>query len=389
MPIARTIACPPLVPAWGLALICVGLAVGAASLVPAWGGELPKTDWDMYRQSYISPEGRVVDTVNKHVSHSEGQGYGMLLAEAWADNATFDRLWSWTQTHLQVRPGDKLLAWHWVPDSPTSSQGKVPDTNNATDGDILVAWALYRASVRWERKEYFDQARILAREVRTRLLRRNGRAVFLLPAMTGFEHPDNTVLNLSYWVFPAFRDFQRLDPSADWNDLYTTGLALVAKARFGDYGLPTDWIQVSAKTVKPAERFEPLFSYNAIRVPLYLWWAGEDTPSLYEPYSDFLGASTNAGRVPASLDVDTNTPGEFDTLPGMRRILDIADSVVRRQTVLPGETFPPGDGYYSASLLMLARIALEDRAKRPQSPAGIELGPPLDPNAAFPPYPAR
>jgi len=33
-----------------------------------------------YQSKFISPEGRVIDDANGGISHSEGQGYGMLIA---------------------------------------------------------------------------------------------------------------------------------------------------------------------------------------------------------------------------------------------------------------------------------------------------------------------
>ena len=365
-----------------LGLAWLALATGAASAQASPPEELRPADWELYRKSYITADGRVVDNVNERVSHSEGQGYGMLLAVTWGDAPTFELLWKWTREHLQVRQNDKLMAWRWVPATPTSTDGKISDINNAADGDILIAWALYRASVRWERKEYFDQALLLARDIRRKLLRRNGRAVFLLPAETGFEKPDFTVLNLSYWVFPAIRDLGKLDPSPDWPDLYQTGLALLGKARFGDYGLPSDWLQVSAKTVRPAEQYEPLFSYNAVRIPLYLWWAGETTTRLYEPYADFLADSLAKGRIPASLNLDTDEAGKDDILIGMRRCLEVATALKSGRTVPAAEPLPSGESYYSASLLLLANAAAHTKpppSTLSQLPTDIQLGPGLPP----------
>ena len=83
----------------------------------------------------------MVDTANGGVSHSEGQGYGMLLAQSYGDRQQFDQLWAWTKRgNLQIRK-DRLLAWRWRP-SGSGDAGAVDDMNNASDGDVLVAWAL-------------------------------------------------------------------------------------------------------------------------------------------------------------------------------------------------------------------------------------------------------
>jgi endoglucanase len=77
-----------------------------------------------------------MDTGQGRISHSEGQGFTMLFAVHYGDRAQFDRVWQWTKRNLQVRD-DALLAWKW-------EQGAVTDRNNASDADILVAWALAR-----------------------------------------------------------------------------------------------------------------------------------------------------------------------------------------------------------------------------------------------------
>jgi endo-1,4-beta-D-glucanase Y len=91
----------------------------------------------------VTAEGRVVDNANGGISHSEGQGYAMLIAERLDDRPTFETIWRWTQSNLLVR-GDGLAAWRWSPETP-----HVADHNNATDGDLLIAWALAQASDRW------------------------------------------------------------------------------------------------------------------------------------------------------------------------------------------------------------------------------------------------
>ena len=40
----------------------------------------PDPRWAAYKTRFFQPEGRIVDTGNGGVSHSEGQGYGLLLA---------------------------------------------------------------------------------------------------------------------------------------------------------------------------------------------------------------------------------------------------------------------------------------------------------------------
>lgn len=48
--------------------------------------------WAQYKHRFLLPEGRIIDTGNHNVSHSEGQGFGMLLAVYNNDRPTFDLL---------------------------------------------------------------------------------------------------------------------------------------------------------------------------------------------------------------------------------------------------------------------------------------------------------
>ena len=64
--------------------------------------------WKSYKSRFVTEAGRVIDTANGQISHSEGQGYGMLLAVAALDRNAFDRICGWTRANLMVRD-DQLL----------------------------------------------------------------------------------------------------------------------------------------------------------------------------------------------------------------------------------------------------------------------------------------
>jgi endo-1,4-beta-D-glucanase Y len=140
-------------------LLAIALCTMAAGFLflPKWidPNRLDRQDWADFRRMFVSREGRVIDTGNNNISHSEGQGYGMIFAVAYGDRATFDQMWNWTQKNLQVRE-DALFAWKWTPDG--SGGGSVTDPNNASDGDLLIAWALRRAAIRWKDDRYNTSA---------------------------------------------------------------------------------------------------------------------------------------------------------------------------------------------------------------------------------------
>ncbi|MFZ5535861.1 MAG: glycosyl hydrolase family 8 [Pseudomonadota bacterium] len=309
---------------------------------------LPGADWERYKTTFIAPEGRVIDTANQGVSHSEGQGYGMLLALAAGDRATFERLWQWTQKNL--RREDGLFAWQWRPnDTPP-----VKDWNNATDGDLLIAWALAEAGETWKQPEWTEAARTIAMRIRTTLIRPSNLGPLLLPAQQGFEAGDHLQLNPAYWVYPAFRTLTRIDPDPVWKDLSSSGLKLLELTRYGAAGIPPDWVRLYndgrlGLSDKPLQR---RFAFEAIRVPLYLCWIGQRDPLLLEAFQ----RAWPSDGAPAWLDLANGERAAYPLTLAQRamRQLVLACAGKQARPLLELQT----DDYYGATLTLLARLAL-------------------------------
>lgn len=208
--------------------------------------------WRAYKSSFLDPSGRIVDNGNGNISHSEGQGYGLLLAFLADEPADFEQIWSFTRRELLLRD-DGLAAWKW---SPTDTP-HVTDINNATDGDILIAYALARAGERWRREEYVMAAAAIAQAILDRTVIEHGGQTLLLPGAEGFsatERADGPIVNPSYWIFEAFPVLNRLVPSPKWQALMADGEAMIARLKFGPRQMPAEW--VSARTaLKPAAGF--------------------------------------------------------------------------------------------------------------------------------------
>lgn len=340
-------------------------ASGASSVPSTRSGTRIMRGWADYKGRFMAADGRVVDDANGDVSHSEGQGYAMLLAAAAGDDVAFARLWGWTSRELYRRP-DGLASWRWLP----NTTPHVADANNATDGDILIAWALLRASQRWNSPDYRDASRRIALAVGRHATFETRFGLALKPGASGFDAAgmaDGPVVNLSYWVFPAFAALPDVAPEVDWAGLTKTGLALIAAARFGPGDLPTDWVSLKGAPA-PARAFPHEFGYNAVRVPLYLAWGGVGTPELYAP---FLRLARD-GAVPAVIDVATGLPGTPLREPGYRAVFDLAACAAgppngARSDPTGVITRPDPDGsdhtehYYPSSLRLLAALAAEDQ----------------------------
>jgi len=327
-------------------IVVLALACAACRAAPA--GD----DWPAFRDRFIDGSGRVVDTANGGISHSEGQGFAMLLAVHHGDRAGFDRLWQWTRSRLQVRD-DGLFAWRW-------EDGKgVTDRNNASDGDLLIAWALLRAGSRWQDPALTEAGRRIAAALRTGAVRRATHGTVLLPGRDGFDKPDGIVVNLSYWVFPALADIERADPAPEWADLRRTGLEMLGYARFGRWALPPDWLRLS-DPVRPADGFAPRFGYDAVRIPLYLWWAGLASDRLLQPYRDYWSVFDKAPFLPSWTNLQDDGVDSRDAGAGIRAVAALARDGA-------GAALPPLDArepYYQAALLLLCKMAVAERGGR-------------------------
>nr|WP_269809285.1 glycosyl hydrolase family 8 [Enterovibrio nigricans] len=242
--------------------------------------------WESYKRSFITLAGRVVDTANNHISHSEGQGYGMLMAAHYDDKATFDKLWRWTQRHLQ-RDVDPLFSWKWQPNKP-----HVPDVNNASDGDVLIAWALMRADEKWPEQDYERSARNIARSLKNSHIQKIGGETVLLPGSHGFSFDHRTVVNPGYWVYPALASFAKFDKT--WRVLSESGLSILSKNLYGEERLTPDWLEYSDKGWQPADTFPSQFSYSNYRIPLYMIW-GNRTHPLNRNFANWIAGITVHG----------------------------------------------------------------------------------------------
>ena len=320
-------------------------AVPAAS-APTIAPPATLEDWLHFKASYLQADGRIVDTGNGGISHSEGQGYGMLFAEHANDQEAFNSLSGWTEQVL-ARKDVALFSWRYAP----AEAVPVADTNNATDGDILIAWALMRAHRRWHRPEYGARAAQIRAAISANLIRRQAGRTLLLPALTGFVAPGRTTVNPSYYIWPALDLFRKADGAASaWAALIADGERLAGETRFGPSHLPSDWIDVAdTGVVGPAAGKPPRFGFDAVRVPLYQTMGGRRALA-----ADAIGywrkLVDSGASIPAWVDVVTGETAPYALSAG-------GMAVVRRLTgsTAAGSQNATRD-YYSDALSLLAQL---------------------------------
>ncbi len=332
----------------------IGSVASAATepAAPAPGENL----WERYKARFVTADGRIVDFYQEQGSHSEGQGYGLLLAVANGDKPAFDVIWRWTKSNLRVRH-DALFAWRWG--KRNTGAWDIIDYNNATDGDVLIAFGLLKAHQKWGDEEYRTEALKTVVDLRTRMaVNWQGKTV-LLPSYYGFTVPGGVVLNPSYIVFPAYRLFAAFDDRGFWEKLYRDGFYVISKSYFGIHPLPPDWIVMYESGVDIFREKGSLFGFEAIRVILYL---AQEKTRQFEKGTDWMFDHFQRTReLPLWVDLDKNSlsiatanAGVYASFAAAARRFGKAEVAAklaeqgRKQLELEG-----GQNYYSYSLYML------------------------------------
>ncbi|MBN8290353.1 glycosyl hydrolase family 5 [Rhodobacter sp. NTK016B] len=321
-------------------------------------GDLSQTAapvWDAWKTAYLQPDGRVVDTLQREASHSEGQGYGALLATEFEDQEAFNRIVQWSEANLAVR-GDGLLAWRYLPDETVH----VPDLNNASDGDLFYAWGLVRAAARFDDRRYLVRAQQVARALAETCIApamdSAGGTVFL-PAAQGFVHEDRVVFNPSYIMPLAMREVASATGVVELAQTAQHAEALLS--RLAASGPVPDWVQMTESGIAPAEGFSTDAGYEAMRVPLYLVWSGLNRHPAVTQMMRVYDRTVQPGvPVPTRIDPLSGTVLEASNDPGYRALAALVSCA--GDTGAVGSDMPPFDPsqpYYPATLQMFAMIA--------------------------------
>ncbi|MBF0558918.1 MAG: hypothetical protein HQL08_09070 [Nitrospirae bacterium] len=315
-----------------------------------------KALWEQYKSTFIQADGRVIDKWQQNISHSEGQGYGMLISVLNDDLAAFKSIWQWTKNNLQSRK-DGLFAWAWG--KRLDEQWGIVDYNNASDGDTLIAYALLQASAKWSDSSYRIEAIPIIESIRKYLQVKKDHRIFILPAYYGFQKEDATVLNPSYVILPAYRTFSEFDDKPFWSRVYEDGLYLIEKSSFGKFKLPADWVTWNKDGISICEEKSSLFGYEAIRTLLYLSW--EKKPGFPDGVAELFKIYDKLGYVPLFVDLSRNTISLDDAPAGFYAVYARVaekrglDALSRRLFAeARKKAAAEKDNYYSMSLLLLS-----------------------------------
>lgn len=246
---------------------------------------------------YLSWEKKYIKEYNKNASYvntsnsneffqtvSEAHGYGMFLTVLNAKNndgskQTFDKLFNF---YLETKNENELMPW-----KQTIVNGKVEDIqkNNATDGDLYIAYSLILAYNTWGDDVYKESA------------------IKILNSILKYNYNDNLdILTLGTWVsrdsefynifrssdviplfFNSFYDFTG---DKRWLSIKESMVGFLNDVSLSyDSGLVSDFIVVkNGKGTKPEgfvieKNTDSDYSWNACRVPIQLAYDVKDEKS--------------------------------------------------------------------------------------------------------------
>lgn len=203
-----------------------GSVAGAGSI-----GAAAQRSATRFLDAYVRPDGRVIRLDQGDDTVSEGQAYGLLLAEIAGRPAVFDRIWRWTRVHLQ-QP-DRLFAFY------ANKAGQVLSPNPASDADLLIAWALLRYNAR-DAATMHRQGRQVAAAVLTHEVTFGPGGMPILAAGT-WATGRPASLAPSYWSLPALTGLAQLTGNRQWQRLANSAVALTDRLTRGGQRLPPDW----------------------------------------------------------------------------------------------------------------------------------------------------
>ncbi len=296
----------------------IACLAAATSLVVSGCGARSRSDGsgsrvaDRFLARYVTGDGRVLRHDQGGDIVSEGQAYGMLIAEIANRPSTARTIWSWTDAHL--RRSDGLLISH------ANGSGGVEDQQPATDADTLAAYALLRYTGPDE-DTLHDAGRRLADAVldgeSTTLA---GDSVLagdpVLVAAPWALAMSPPVVNPSYWMPAVFAALGRFTGDDRWRQAAMAAVSLLVQLTGNGRSLPTDWARLSngrATPIPDPDGSAPIrYGLDAARLPVWLgtactgdarrlaahWWtilSGENRAS-------DLALSTNG----AMIDQDSN-----------------------------------------------------------------------------------
>ncbi|HTC69259.1 MAG TPA: glycosyl hydrolase family 8, partial [Acidothermaceae bacterium] len=213
---------------------------------------------------YVTSDGRVIRHDQGGDIVSEGQSYGMLIAEIAGDTTTTQSIWSWTQHHLQRSDG--LLSYH------ANADGSVLDTQSASDADILAAFALLRYNGPNDGELHTDGKRLAAAV----LAHETSQLPDGTPVVAAGPWAVATVATVdpSYWMPGVYDQLATLTGDQQWARAADGAISLLQQVTNNGEQLPPDWAQLKSGDITaiaaPGGGSPIQYGLDAQRVPIWM-----------------------------------------------------------------------------------------------------------------------
>ena len=310
-------------------------------------------DWSEYKERFIQNDGRVVDKKNGNITHSEAIGYTLYFAYRFNDKETFDKVYRWYKNNLKKNKYG-LVSWKWG-ERKQHTWGII-DHNNATDGDMWIAYDLLLMGQKRGDKTLKSEAISLMEAIKKYLVITYGKKMFLLPGKKGFVKKTHIILNLSYYRFDIMEAFSAVDDKGPWKILSQDGEWLLCQAVFTPLKLHPDWIVLNKDlTIKPA--MNRLFGYDAIRIPLNIMQSKLSTKStLLKNYRRYVNMMQEGSLPLGTVALEKGSVSLYDYCYGHLAIYDKLVSKPLFADKLKKMIQEDKDNYYAYTLYLFTTL---------------------------------
>lgn len=254
-----------------LAVLLIALGAAATYAIDTSTGgssaqaNVAASESQSFLRQYVEPSGRVVRPEQGGTTVSEGQAYGMLVAESVGRPATVRRIWRWTAQHLQQPDGE--LAYL------TDASGRVVSTTPAADADVLATWALSRYRGPGAARLH-AVARRMSRAILSNETVRREKSLLLAAGPWATGSPAS--LDPSYWSPLAFSALAHFTGDIRWSQLAGSARRAIGQLTAGGRRLPPDWARMDGTRLSPTaapNRSAPQVQYSLDAQRVVVWLA--------------------------------------------------------------------------------------------------------------------
>jgi endo-1,4-beta-D-glucanase Y len=219
-----------------------------------------------FLSTYVTSDGRVLRLDQGGDIVSEGQAYGMLIAEIAGEPNRARTVWGWTERHLHLNDG--LFAWL------ATGKGTVESRQSATDADVLLAFALLRYKGQGATSLH-RAGKVVARAVLAyeSVDLANGSPVLVAGPWAKSSSPP--VVDPSYLMPEVFHDLSLMTGDSRWDAAAAVAVSLVKVLTHDGRALPPDWaaLKDSSLTATAAPSGSVGIQYGLDAQRLSLWFA--------------------------------------------------------------------------------------------------------------------